>query len=334
MPRRDSITELAIVGFDSRPRLDMMNKQTFIEQKYQEYLEAKRADKKRRKLKNQKLTHADKEKARSRASGDWIRYQFKERVKAQAEDDWLTHDPVWNPKHPLYQTVNALIERKGLSAPDAIARAEEMEITVIPAYVATEKQTNFVSNLLDERESSGDFKVVDVDDFSDVVYKGRTKPTKVVMQGEKILGKREASKLIDTLLKASRKQRESTDSANVAGLDLSDLPAGYYAVPKGDTRLKIKVEHGKEGTRWEGWTFVKDGAAYGNRNRYGMQKPGQPYKGQIEDELTEILDNPVAAVKAYADLTGRCTACNAQLEDAESVKLGIGPICRSKSRLF
>lgn len=311
----------------------MLEKQQYIEQKLEEYLEAKRADKKRRKLKNQKLTHADKEKAQNQAHADWISYQFSERVKAQADDDWLTHDPIWNPKHPLYQAVNALIER-GVPAPEAIEQAEESEITVVPAYVATEKQANFVSNLLDERESSGDYRIVETDEFTDVVFKGRTKPTKVVMQGEKILGKRDASELIDTLLKAPRKQRESNDSATVAGLDLSDLPAGYYAVPNGETRLKVKVEHGKPGTRWEGWTFVKDGASYGNRNRYGMQKPGQPYKGKIESELSTILNNPQAAVQAYGELTGRCTACNAKLEDAESVKLGIGPICRSKSSLF
>lgn len=310
-----------------------MEKTTFMEQKLEEHLEAIRADKVKRKLKNTNLTPSDKEKAKNRARGDWISYQWDERVKAQAEDDWLTHDPVWNPKHPLYKAVNALIDT-GVSAPDAIAQAEESEITVVPAYVASDKQANFVSNLLAERESAGNLKVVDVDSLTDVVFKGRSKPAKVVMRDGDILGKRDASKVIDTLLKAPRKQRESNDSANVAGLDLSDLPAGMYAVPNGDTRLKVKVEHGKPGTRWEGWTFVKDGAAYGQRNRYGMQKPNQPYRGKIENELATILDNPVAAVQAYGELTGRCAACNRKLEDEESVRLGIGPICRSKSVLF
>lgn len=312
----------------------MMNKTKFIEQKYQQHLEKIEASKRKRKLKNQKATQADKEKARNRASYDWVRYQFEERVKAQDPDDWLTHDPIWNPKHPLHSAVNALID-KGVPAPDAIKQAEESEITVIPAYVATEKQANFVSNLLDEREAPEGYKVVNANDFADVVYKGRTKPARLVVKDDKVLGKRDASELIDSLLKAPRKQVESSDSdATVDGLDLSDLPAGMYAVPNGDTRLKIRVEHGKPNTRWEGWTFVKDGAAYGNHNRYGMQKPNQPYRGQIEDELREILENPQAAIAAYGELTGKCSACNRKLEDETSVKLGIGPICRNKSTLF
>lgn len=312
----------------------MMNKQKFIEQKIQQKLDEIVASKVKRKLKNQKPTRADKEKAKHVANAAWVRYQFDERVKAQDPDDWLTHDPIWNPKHPLYAAVNALID-KGVPASEAIEQAEESEITVIPAYVASEKQANFVSNLLDEREAPEGYKVVDADDFADVVYKGRSKPSRLVVKDGNVLGKRDASKLIDSLLNAPRKQVSSDDTdAAVDGLDLSDLPAGMYAVPNGDTRLKIRVEHGKPNTRWEGWTFVKDGAAYGNRNRYGMQKPNQPYRGQIEDELLEILENPQAAIAAYGELTGKCSACNRQLEDETSVKLGIGPICRNKSSLF
>jgi hypothetical protein len=311
----------------------MIEKTLFIEQREPEALEEIRQSKIERKLKNQNINQVDRERARNIAHADWIKYQWDYRVKAQSPDDWLTNDPIWNPKHPLYKTVNALIE-SGVPAPDAVKQAEESEIVVVPAYVASEKQTNFVSNLLDEREAPTGLKVVSVDDFSDVVYQGRTQPTKVVVQDEKILGKREASQLIDTLLKAPRKQRESNDSATVAGLDLTDLPNGYYAVPDGDTRLKIKVEHGKPNTRWEGWTFVKDGSAYGNANRYGMQKPGQPYKGKIEDQLATVLENPAAAVQAYGALTGKCAVCNRKLEDERSVELGIGPICESKSPLF
>lgn len=307
-----------------------------MQQRIPELLAEVEADKERRKLKNTKPTQTDKEKARNIAKGEWRRDDFARRVKEQHPDDWLTHDPVWNPKHPLYKQVNALIERKGLSAPEAIKRAEESEIVVIPAYVATEKQVSFAGSLLDEREAPSGYKVVDVnDEFSDVVYKGRNQPESVITLDGKILGKRDASELIDKLLKAPRKQTASSDTdAPVDGLDLSDLPAGTYAVPNGDTRLKVRVEHGKTGTRWDGWTFVKDAAAYGQRNRYGMQKPGQPYRGKIEDELAAILDNPVAAVKAYGALTGKCAMCNRKLEDERSVELGIGPICEAKNPLF
>lgn len=114
------------------------------------------------------------------------------------------------------------------------------------------------------------------------------------------------------------------------GLDLTDVPSGYYAVPDGDTRLKVRISHGKEGSKWDGFTFVTDGAAYGQQQRYGMQRPGQNYKGQIEEQLKKIAADPLAASKAYGHLVGRCGRCNTILEDEESVANGIGPICATK----
>jgi hypothetical protein len=114
------------------------------------------------------------------------------------------------------------------------------------------------------------------------------------------------------------------------GLDLSELPSGYYAVPGGDTRLKVRVAHGRLGTRWEGWTFVSDGAEYGQRKRYGSQAPGSTYKGDIEAELRQIVADPREAQAAYGRLTGTCGACGRPLEDETSVAAGIGPVCAEK----
>ena len=125
-------------------------------------------------------------------------------------------------------------------------------------------------------------------------------------------------------------QPEEKSSQPVKGLDLTDVPSGYYAVPGGDTRLKVRISHGKEGSKWEGYTFVTDGAAYGQQQRYGMQRPGQAYKGQIESQLQAIAADPLEASKAYGHLVGRCGRCNTILEDEESVANGIGPICATK----
>ena len=114
------------------------------------------------------------------------------------------------------------------------------------------------------------------------------------------------------------------------GLDLSQLPAGRYGVPGHDTRLKVLVQHGKEGSKWEGFTFVKDAAEYGAGTRYGMQKPDGPYIGDIEDELAAILADPAAAMAKYGHLTSTCGNCGRKLEDEESVERGIGPYCAAK----
>lgn len=115
----------------------------------------------------------------------------------------------------------------------------------------------------------------------------------------------------------------------VAGLNLRSVPSGRYAVPGGDTRLKVQIDNVTSG-KWNGWVFVKDGAEYGQQQRYGSQRPGQDYTGKIEDALAAIIADPKAAAAAYGHLTGRCCICNRKLEDADSVAKGIGPICEAK----
>jgi hypothetical protein len=145
---------------------------------------------------------------------------------------------------------------------------------------------------------------------------------------------REASAQIDALIQLQRTIRQNAPKADrpataPAGLDLSDVPAGFYAVPNGTTRLKVKIDKVTKG-KWAGWTFVKDGAVYGSEARYGSQKPGQFYSGRIAAELAAIAADPAAAMAEYGHLTGSCGRCNRPLEDADSVARGIGPVCAGK----
>lgn len=112
-------------------------------------------------------------------------------------------------------------------------------------------------------------------------------------------------------------------------IDVSSLK-GYYAVPDGETRLKIRVKHPGKDSRFHGWVFVDDGAAYGSQQKYGSQRPGGKYSGKIQQQLRAILADPLAAQIAYGHLTGSCGVCGRMLEDAESVAAGIGPICAGK----
>lgn len=117
---------------------------------------------------------------------------------------------------------------------------------------------------------------------------------------------------------------------NPAGLDLSSVPSGCYAVPGGDTRLKVKIDNVTDEGKWKGWVFVKDAAVYGEGKRYGSQRPNQNYKGDIEDVLRVIAANPAEASMAYGKLVGCCGVCGRPLENADSVARGIGPICAGK----
>lgn len=136
--------------------------------------------------------------------------------------------------------------------------------------------------------------------------------------------------LTEGQLAAVRRNLEKDAPLADSDLDISSLK-GYYAVPGGDTRLKLCVRKPGKNSRWYGWTFVDDGAAYGNRTTYGKQAPDGTYKGRLADELAQILANPLEAQKAYGHLTGTCGRCGRILEDEESVRNGIGPVCAEKA---
>ena len=133
-------------------------------------------------------------------------------------------------------------------------------------------------------------------------------------------------------MKAKMDAKAETTKANESDIDLSELPSGYYSVPDGGTRLKVRVARPTKQSRWYGHIFVSDGGAYGARKNYGRQDEagGGKYTGEIQDALRAILENPVEAVTAYGKLTGTCGACGRVLEDEDSLERGIGPVCATK----
>lgn len=114
------------------------------------------------------------------------------------------------------------------------------------------------------------------------------------------------------------------------GLDLTDLPSGRYADPSGESRLKLHVKRPGKNSRHHGRTFVQDAAAYGYGKAYGVQEPGETYRGDVTEVLERILANSFDAARAYGKLIGACGICGRHLEDELSVKVSIGPVCAKK----
>ena len=160
--------------------------------------------------------------------------------------------------------------------------------------------------------------------YSQFVRKGTLSPKQVSSASSMM----EKCRQRDEERKAREEHPEPTGFGDV--IDLSDIPSGYYAVPNGKTRLKVRIKRPGPNSRWHGWIFVDDGAAYGSQQCYGKQAPGKTYAGKIIDALLAIKADPAAASKAYGHLVGRCGVCGRLLEDETSVANGIGPICAGK----
>lgn len=138
----------------------------------------------------------------------------------------------------------------------------------------------------------------------------------------------------DEAARLYREYAQSSVASAVSGIDLTALPSGRYAVPDSDGRLKVKVRNltalADRGERWHGYIFVNDAAEYGHHKRYGIQRPGSLYQGEIHEALRAIMADPKAATVAYGRLTSHCGVCGLPLENAESIARGIGPICAAR----
>jgi len=82
--------------------------------------------------------------------------------------------------------------------------------------------------------------------------------------------------IVKQAVKAEARKSEQSD------INLTDILSGLYAVPDGDTRLKVRINVVTRG-KWKGWVFVDDGAEYGQCQKYGAQRPGEQYTGKIQD---------------------------------------------------
>lgn len=108
--------------------------------------------------------------------------------------------------------------------------------------------------------------------------------------------------------------------------DAVDVPDGLYALDTEEgarnTVAFYKVDHGREGTKWAGFTFL---------SRLVGGNPDVPIKGAAKDTiLRRIAEDPQAASTRFGRETGRCGRCNTLLTDDASRAAGIGPVCASK----
>jgi hypothetical protein len=140
----------------------------------------------------------------------------------------------------------------------------------------------------------------------------------------KAMERRQVSELIDGLVKAPRKSLDK--GASGPKVNLPDVPAGRYALKKigtDDEWVFYQVDRPEEG-KWAGYVFVK----------MLIGAPGSYREERVRDRRT-VLERiaertPRQASIDYGLKSETCGVCSSPLSNAESLKLGIGPKCRSK----
>jgi hypothetical protein len=127
-------------------------------------------------------------------------------------------------------------------------------------------------------------------------------------------------------------------------LDLSVLPDARFAVEvPGSDPVYLAVKRLKKRTYRNGrfaWTKFRYRGEYfepgtievrllrgDTRKLIGVQRPGEVYKGEHEDEFVTILKDPLAAMILFGRLVKKCSYCGRTLTDPLSQSRGIGPDC-------
>jgi hypothetical protein len=100
------------------------------------------------------------------------------------------------------------------------------------------------------------------------------------------------------------------------------VPEGYYAIgAEGDTKF-YRVQHGKPGTKWDGFVFVDQQASDDFYAVKAREAKAAVLKA-IEDQ--GVLESLVR----YGHELGVCGVCHKTLTDPKSIADGIGPVCKA-----
>lgn len=179
-----------------------------------------------------------------------------------------------------------------------------------PDNPASERQINFLTSLLDERN-------LFTGKLAEVNEADREATLENIKASVPTLSKQEASKWIEKLLECPKLETASSGPVN-----LPDVPAGRYALTGNDgTTDFYKVDRPTEG-RWAGKTFVK--------LLVGPEEQRVSF-AQTKTILDRILEAGVQeAMLRYGQEIGECGHCGRRLTNEESRLIGIGPICRGK----
>ena len=133
---------------------------------------------------------------------------------------------------------------------------------------------------------------------------------------------------------AERKAARAAREANAPVIDLTKIN-DLFDTAKGNGLKKPRLVFGLlrlslaplNGAN-AGCIYVKDQGEYaGKITAEGKFFAIRSAREGIAETLAEIAKDPVQAFKVHGQVTGNCSCCGRELTNADSIALGIGPIC-------
>ena len=185
----------------------------------------------------------------------------------------------------------------GAPTPDPVEVMDNLTGQQTVMSKPSDKQVRYALDLLESR--------VWPDTFTEADLKG--------------MERRQVSDLIDGLFKAKRKTEANVRKSD-ADDKFADIPDGRYALEFKDGWKFFQVKHGHTRT----FTDLLIGApgSYRHQKMYGVV---------ASKTLTEIRRiTPRQASINFGLQSETCGVCSSPLTNPDSIKLGIGPVCRGK----
>lgn len=187
-------------------------------------------------------------------------------------------------------------------------------MTERPIWAATDKQRNFIGQLLTDRD----------------VTETSAEGIKLVIERED-LQKDQASEIISKLLELPHRPRAASGESAVGDDPFDVLQTSRFAIPVEEISPALRSLAGHsdllfgEVREWKGFKFVNVlKGAPGQFNRTRLRGAQKFEVGRI------LLKDQLKYVKLYGEHYSCCGSCGAELTDETSRKLLLGPECRKK----
>lgn len=150
-----------------------------------------------------------------------------------------------------------------------------------------------------------------------------------------------ARKCIAKVAEFQAKKVETVAKAESTTVDISGIKAAMNkAMERGLKNPKIRLMTGntqmvmslaKEHSVNAGAVYVKaNDSQYMGKINNGHFYPSRDCDSDMQAAILKACETPEASAVAYGRITGSCSCCGRELNNAESIALGIGPVCRGK----